>query len=147
MPGPGPANRSTLRINKVDKTNMIVRNSEDLVGTKRHIHSSHSESVRLLLSEDGMGYSLNVTKIAPGLEIEMCYEHHLEAVYCVSGTGSVEDLSAGVTHPISPGTIYALDQHDAHILRSETELELVCVFNPALTGMEQRTPGGGYPPP
>ena len=77
MPGPGPANRSTLRINKVDKTNMIVRNSEDLVGTKRHIHSSHSESVRLLLSEDGMGYSLNVTKIKPGLEIEMCYEHHL----------------------------------------------------------------------
>ena len=126
---------------------MIVRNSEDLVGTKRHIHSSHSESVRLLLSEDGMGYSLNVTKITPGLEIEMCYEHHLEAVYCVSGTGSIVDLSAGVTHPISPGTIYALDQHDAHILRSETELELVCVFNPALTGMEQRTPGGGYPPP
>ena len=120
MPGPGPANRSTLRINKVDKTNMIVRNSEDLVGTKRHIHSPHSESVRLLLSKDGMGYSLNVTKIGPSLEIEMCYEHHLEAVYCVSGTGSIEDLSASVTRPISPETIYALDQHDAHILRSET---------------------------
>ena len=126
---------------------MIVRNSEDLVGTKCHIHSLHSESVRLLLSEDGMGYSLNVTKIAPGLEIEMCYEHHLVSRLWLADKGSIEDLSAGVAHPISPGTIYALDQHDAHVLRSETELELVCVFNPALTGTEHRAPGGGYPPP
>jgi len=126
---------------------MIVRNSKELAGTERHIHSPNSESVRLLLADDGMGYSLNVTKIEPGLEIEMCYEHHLESVYCISGTGSIEDLATSEIHKISPGTIYALNQHDAHILRSETKLELVCVFNPALTGTEQRAPGGGYPPP
>ncbi|MEE8546241.1 MAG: ectoine synthase, partial [Alphaproteobacteria bacterium] len=44
-----------------------------------------------------------------------------------------------VVHPIAPGTIYALDRHDAHVLRAHTDMRLICVFNPALEGGE--TPG------
>ena len=126
---------------------MIVRSIETSAGTKRQVVSDTSRSTRLLLAEDGMGFSLNVTEIEPGLEIEMRYDHHLEAVYCVSGHGSIEDLATGEMHAISPGTIYALDQHDAHILRSVSKLELICVFHPALTGTERREPKGGYPAP
>ena len=126
---------------------MIVRNLAELTGSRRHVRSPTSESTRLLLAEDGMGFSLNVTEIEAGLEIRMCYQHHLEAVYCVSGTGSIEDEATGTIHDIAPGTIYALDQHDAHVLRSVTKLELICVFNPALAGTETRDPTGGYPPP
>ncbi|MBO88989.1 MAG: L-ectoine synthase [Rickettsiales bacterium] len=126
---------------------MIIRRVEDCEDTSRKIKSATSASTRLLLAEDQMGFSLNFTEIEPGLKIEMQYDHHLEAVFCLSGTGSIEDIDAQVTHNISPGTIYALDQHDAHILRSETKLELICVFNPALKGSEQREPGGGYPEP
>ena len=125
---------------------MIVRNRGQLAGSHRRVSSSTSESTRLLLAEDGMGFSLNVTEIEAGLEIRMCYQHHLEAVYCVSGTGSIEDEATGKVHDIAPGTIYALDQHDAHILRSATRLELICVFNPALVGTETRDTSGGYPP-
>tara|TARA_B110000467_G_scaffold134032_1_gene130158 strand:- start:238 stop:630 length:393 start_codon:yes stop_codon:yes gene_type:complete len=124
---------------------MIVRNLEDEAQTSRRVESSSSESTRLLLAEDGMGFSLNVTVLKPGVEIRMLYQHHLEAVYCVAGRGGIENESTGQVHPIQKGTIYALDQHDAHVLRSETELELICVFNPALVGTETRDASGGYP--
>mgnify|MGYP003760921631 FL=1 len=124
---------------------MIVRNIEDEADTSRSVETTSSKSTRLLLAEDGMGFSLNVTVIKPGLEVRMRYQHHLEAVYCVSGRGSIENEASGEAHPIRKGTIYALDQHDAHILRSETALELICVFNPALVGSETRDASGGYP--
>ena len=126
---------------------MIERSIEGEVGNGRHVESPTSKSTRLLLAEDGMGFSLNVTEIEPGLKVRMQYHHHLEAVYCVSGTGSVEDEASGTVHPISPGTLYALDRHDDHALRTTTKLELICIFNPALVGTETRQPDGGYPPP
>ena len=94
-----------------------------------------------------MGYSLNLTEIEAGLEIEMRYDHYFETVYCISGTGSIVDMATSEVHHIGPGPLYALDKHAHHILRSETRLELVCVFNPALKGTEIREPRGGYPPP
>ncbi len=124
---------------------MIVRNLEDEAKTSRRVVSASSESTRLLLAEDRMGFSLNVTVLKPGIEVRMCYQNHLEAVYCVAGRGSIEDEASGVVHPIRKGTIYALDLHDGHVLRSETALELVCVFNPALAGTETRDASGGYP--
>ncbi len=124
---------------------MIVRNLEDEAATSRRVVSASSESTRLLLAKDGMGFSLNVTVIEPGVEISMRYQHHLEAVYCVRGQGSIEEQASGEVHPIRRGTIYALDQHDAHTLRAETALELICVFNPALVGTETRDSSGGYP--
>lgn len=126
---------------------MIVRNLKDEANTSRHVISPSSESTRLLLAEDKMGFSFNVTVIKPGIEVRMRYQHHLEAVYCVSGRGSIEEERDGTVHPIEKGTLYALDRHDAHILRSEETLELICVFNPALVGTELRDDSGGYPPP
>ena len=52
----------------------------------------------------------------------MEYKHHLETNYCVSGEGEVEDLATGQVFQIRPGTVYALDKHDAHIMRARTEL-------------------------
>ena len=124
---------------------MIVRNLKDPSIDSRRVTSATSESTRLLLAEDGMGFSLNVTVIKSGVEVSMRYQHHLEAVYCVAGQGSIEDQASGTVHPIQPGTIYALDKHDAHVLRAETTLELVCVFNLALVGTETRDSTGGYP--
>ena len=126
---------------------MIVRNLKSLARTDRHVKSHSSKSTRFLLADDGMGYSLNLTEIEAGLEIEMRYDHHFETVHCISGTGSIEDMATSEVHHIGPGTLYALDKHDHHILRSKTRLELICVFNPALKGTEIREPRGGYPPP
>ena len=54
----------------------------------------------------------------------------------MAGKGSITDLGTGETHPIRPGVMYALDQHDQHVLRAEEELVMACCFNPPVTGTE-----------
>ena len=119
---------------------------EDVVGSDREVAGETWVSRRLLLAGDGMGFSLHDTVLHAGTETRMHYKHHLEAVYCIEGTGSVEDLATGERHPFGPGTVYALDQHDRHVLRCETRCRFVCVFNPPLRGDETHGPDGAYPP-
>ncbi len=124
---------------------MIVRTLAEILGTEREVHAPNWVSRRLLLKQDGMGFSMHETTIHPGTETRMWYRHHLEAVYCVAGEGELEVIADGSVHPIAPGTLYALDRHDRHILRARTELRLVCVFNPPLTGRETHDKDGAYP--
>lgn len=124
---------------------MIVRNLKDARNSSRRVVAQNWESTRLLLKKDGMGFSFHITTIYAGTRTEMCYQNHLEAVYCVSGHGMVETLDDGQKHPITPGTIYILDRHDKHTLHAETEMELVCVFNPPLNGREIHDETGAYP--
>lgn len=123
---------------------MIVRNLADARASSRRIGSDNWESVRLLLKSDGMGFSFHITTIYAGTETEIWYKNHLESVYCISGSGSIRDLATGQEHAIEPGVVYALDQHDKHVLIAKTELQLACVFNPPLIGTEVHDKDGAY---
>ena len=124
---------------------MIVRDINNIIGTEREVHGEGWVSRRLLLKADGMGFSFHETIIPAGAELHMWYKNHLEAVYCVSGDGSIEDLATGEVHPIRDGVIYALDQHDRHILRGGSEdMRLICAFNPPVTGRETHDADGAY---
>lgn len=92
-----------------------------------------------------MGFSLHDTVMKAGTETRMCYRNHLEAVYCVGGRGSIQNVATGESFPITDGTAYALDKHDEHILRAETEMRMVCVFNPPVSGSEVHDETGAYP--
>jgi L-ectoine synthase len=124
---------------------MIVRDLTRANETGRRIDSAGWTSVRLLLKEDGMGFSFHITTIHAGAELEMHYRNHLESVYCISGTGSIEDIATGETHSIRPGIMYALDLNDPHVLRAESDLTMACVFNPPLNGKEVHDESGAYP--
>jgi L-ectoine synthase len=124
---------------------MIIRDLAEAVGTRRRVVSQGWESTRLLLKDDVMGFSFHITTIYAGAELPMHYKNHLEAVYCISGEGSIEDLATGRVHEIRPGVLYALDQHDRHILRGRTEMVMACVFNPPVTGREVHDETGAYP--
>ena len=124
---------------------MIVRRLADAEKTNRRVVTDNWESTRLLLKGDGMGYSFHITTIYEGTETPMWYQHHLEAVYCISGSGELEDRETGEVHAIEPGTVYALDQHDRHTLRARTALVMACVFNPPLNGLEVHDETGAYP--
>jgi len=124
---------------------MIVRKLEDVVGTEREVDTANWTSRRLLLKKEGMGFSLHDTVIRPGTETTMCYRNHLEAVYCIEGEGEVEVLPDGPTYRIVPGTVYALDQHEHHVLKARTRMRMVCVFNPPCTGDEVHGEDGAYP--
>ncbi|WP_428243170.1 ectoine synthase [Gynuella sp.] len=125
---------------------MIVRQLQAAEKTGRRIVSPDGnwESTRLLLKEDGMGFSFHITTIYQGADFQMHYQNHLESVFCISGEGEVETLSDGKKYPITCGTIYILDKHDKHILRATSELKLACVFNPPLNGTEVHNAQGAY---
>ena len=128
---------------------MIVRQLDDCIGTDREVEAPNGNwiSRRLILAKDDMGFSLHDTVIRAHTETLIWYQHHLEAVYCISGCGELEELDSGTVHPITPGMMYALSGNERHHLRAfDEDMRMVCVFNPALSGEEVHNEEGVYPP-
>ena len=125
---------------------MIIRDFNELKNTDRTVSDAKWKSVRMLLADDGMGFSFHITVIEAGSEHTFHYKHHFESVYCISGIGAITDLANGQTHQITPGVMYALDAHDRHTLVAEEELVLACCFNPPVTGTEVHRDDGSYAP-
>lgn len=126
---------------------MIIRRLDNVIGSERDVSAENGNWVsrRFLLKNDGMGFSFHETTIFAGTETHIWYQNHLEAVYCVGGSGEVEDLETGEIAQIKDGTMYALDQNDEHLLRAHEDMRLICVFSPALTGREVHDENGVYP--
>ncbi|MGC9419275.1 ectoine synthase [Rhodovulum marinum] len=125
---------------------MIVRDFHKLKDTNRAVSDAQWTSVRMLLADDGMGFSFHITTLYAGSEHTFHYKHHFESVYCISGRGSITDLTSGETFEIRPGVMYALDQHDKHTLRADEDLVMACCFNPPVTGKEVHREDGSYAP-
>lgn len=123
---------------------MIVRDLNEIKGTDRAVSDAQWTSYRLLLADDGMGFSFHITVLEAGSEHTFHYKNHFESVYCMKGKGSITDLGTGETHAITPGVMYALNLHDRHVLRAEEELVMACVFNPPVTGTEVHREDGSY---
>ncbi|MBM6551619.1 ectoine synthase [Marinomonas ostreistagni] len=125
---------------------MIVRTLHECEQNARKVTSPDGkwQSVRMLLKEDGMGYSFHITTIFAEQECQFHYQNHVESVYCIAGEGEIESREDGRVYAIKPGTLYNLDQHDRHTLRAFTELTLACVFNPPVTGQEVHNAEGAY---
>ena len=124
---------------------MIVRSLDEIIGTDFDVSGPGWTSRRILVSSDGLGYSLHDTVIHAGAELTLEYKHHLEACYCISGSGEIYAHSDGIVQQLRPFTVYALEQHDLHTVRAHEDLRLVCVFNPALSGQEVHQEDGSFP--
>ena len=123
---------------------MIVKSVNDLLNTDRDVRGANFASRRFLLAEDGVGFTLTETTIGAGVEQVMWYKHHIEANYIVEGEGEVENTATGEVFPVKPGTVYVLDKHEKHRLKTFTRMRIVCVFTPALTGRETHDADGSY---
>ncbi|WMX45703.1 ectoine synthase [Streptomyces roseicoloratus] len=97
-------------------------------------------STRLLTESDGMGFAVCDTLVRQGTTSALQYRRHLEACYCIGGSGEVVEKD-GTRHKIVPGTIYVLDNHDPHYLIASDyeDLHLVSIFNPPIVGNEKHT--------
>ncbi len=125
---------------------MIVRDFNKITEGEldRVVSDANWTSVRMLLADDGMGFSFHITFLDEGSEHTFEYKNHFESVYCMKGKGSITDVATGETHEIVPGVMYALNEHDRHVLRAEEELLMACVFNPPVTGTEVHREDGSY---
>lgn len=127
---------------------MLIRTLEEAQrDPNRNVHAPGWTSRRLLLAGDKMGFSMHDTLIHPGVPLHLHYKHHLEAVYCIEGKAKITEKESGRVHQLSPGVLYALNAHDAHVLEAEVESRFVCVFNPPVTGAEVHDETGAYPAP
>ncbi len=126
---------------------MIVKTLDDLIDTPRDVRGPVWASRRFLLAADGVDFTLTETTTEAGAEQILWYKHHVEANYIIEGRGEVENLTTGEVFPLGPGSMYLLDQHEKHCLRSFTRMRLVCVFTPALTGCETHDEDGAYAAP
>lgn len=121
---------------------MFIRSRKDV----ETVEWGGGTSERLLTAKDDMGFAVAHTVVRAGTESKLEYKNHLEACYCIAGSGEVEDTEGNI-YPITPGTIYVLDEHDPHYLRGgkDEDLVLVSVFNPAITGDEvHQLDGDGF---
>lgn len=121
---------------------MIVRAKSEV----KVVDWGNGLSYRLVNKFDEMGFSVAHTVVYAGTKSQLQYRNHLEACYCISGSGEVVTADGDVTHRIEPGVIYALDQHDAHYLIAgpEGDMELISIFNPPLRGDEKHSLDAGF---
>jgi L-ectoine synthase len=124
---------------------MIVRSLSEITGTERDVTAPTFASRRFVLASEKVGFSLHDTVLYAGTTTRMWYANHIEAVYCIGGEGELVNDETGEKFEIGPGTMYLLDGHEHHRLHAHTDLRMVCVFNPPLTGKEVHDENGVYP--
>ena len=91
------------------------------------------------------GPLLLLGKDVAGATLELWYKNHIEANYVIEGTGELTNLETGEVYPVGPGFMYTLDQHDRHRMHTHTAMRIICVFNPAVVGIEKHDADGSYP--
>lgn len=126
---------------------MKVRNIKEIENTERDVNFKEGKSLRLLLAKDNMGFSVHKTIIPKGKKGHWHYKHHLEACYCIQGSGILTDLTTGKEHKITVDTIYALDDNDNHTFEALEDVVLISIFNPPVTGQEIHKKDGSYEKP
>ncbi|MGD2128451.1 MAG: ectoine synthase [Lysobacterales bacterium] len=116
---------------------MIFRRVEQLPGTRREATGEGWRSLRLLLAEDGLGFSVHETKVKAGTVLNLCYRRHSETVYCIRGRARLEIVAEGRSFEVGPGVLYLARIGDSHVLTVEEDSLFLCVFRPALCGREE----------
>lgn len=123
---------------------MLIRDINHVKETDRRVVEKNWDSIRLILKNDDMGFSFNITTMYANTETVMHYKNHLESCFCLEGEATIEDVLNEEIHEIRPGIIYILNHNDKHIVRTKTDLKIACVFNPALVGNETHRADGSY---
>lgn len=125
---------------------MKVISKEELKGTEREVECPKGSfvSLRYLLEQDKMGYTLTHTNIPKGGPHRWHYKSHLETCLCISGQGVLKNLDTGEVFSIKPGVAYVLDKNDPHTFQALEDTVLICIFNPPLKGRETHKEDGSY---
>lgn len=119
---------------------MKTVNIDDVSGVK----FTGGTSYRTVLKKDGLGFAMMKTVVNKGGAYKWHYKNHKEACFCVSGDGYLEDLITGEVSKISEGVTYLVDKHQPHLFTALTDVVLISVFNPPLTGNETHDENGNY---
>ena len=126
---------------------MFVKRLDDLraEGRELTVAGGSARSVRILLQDDGLGFTLCDVRFAAGNETRLWYKNHWEANLILQGEGELSDLASGERRDLAPGTIYMVGPEDRHRVAALSDLHLISIFNPPLEGHEQHDAEGTLP--
>lgn len=116
---------------------MFQTSVKEVVGTERDASGEGWKSRRLILASEGRPYSVHETTVARGSQLQFCYRHHAETVYCIKGRATLTDVQSGQSHAIAPGSLYSVAIGDDHQINVEEECVFLCIFDPPLHGKEE----------
>lgn len=102
-------------------------------------------SNRLVLEEDGLGFTMTKTVVEAGKKVFQHYKNHAETCYCVSGNATLTNAITGEEFEIKEDVTYVLDKNDPHYFEAHETTVLICTFNPPLRGNEIHDENGSYP--
>jgi len=127
---------------------MVVKTLEDLkaAGREKLVAGGSARTVRFLTRDDGLGFTMSDVRLDAGQQNALWYKHHWEANYILEGRGEVRDLTTGETWVLEPGVMYIVGPRDRHSMKAITDLHLISIFNPPLTGDEIHDAEGTLPP-
>ncbi|MGE0211096.1 MAG: ectoine synthase [Parvibaculaceae bacterium] len=140
-------------IEKTDRR-MFVKRADEMRRAAKEIIAANGQArtLRMLTKADGIGFGFSDVHFAAGAEATLWYKHHWEANHIVSGTGEVNDLTTGETWRLEPSMAYNVGPKDRHRVRAHTDIHILSVFCPPLSGDEQHgkdgvlAPSGPVPP-
>jgi L-ectoine synthase len=116
---------------------MFCRHVDDVVGTERDVAGNGWKSRRVILARDGLKYSVHETILDAHVTLRFKYTAHRETVYCIDGSGLVQNVTTGETWKFRPGSIYSVGIGDDHVVKTETKMKLLCIFDPPLESNEE----------
>jgi L-ectoine synthase len=124
---------------------MKIVKTKELEKTNRDVLFTGGNSIRLLIESDNMGFGVCKTHIPKNENAHHWhYKNHLEACYCISGSGILTNLESGERFEIKPDVMYVLDKNDDHTFKANTDVVLISIFNPPLKGNETHDSNGNY---
>jgi len=103
---------------------MIVRTTDEITGTDREVHGDTWTSKRIILSDDGGGFSYHETTVKAGTETPLHYPDYIEAVRLIEGHGELINREDDTTYPLAPGTMYLLDGRERHTIIAHEQLRM-----------------------
>jgi L-ectoine synthase len=126
---------------------IVVKRLNDLCarGHEMVVAGGNARSIRALLQEDQLGFTLCDVRMNAGNRSNLWYKHHVEANVILQGHGLLSDLDSGESWPLEAGTMYFVGPDDRHSVAASSDLHLLSIFNPALQGDEQHDEEGTLP--
>ena len=133
---------------------LFLRDADALRGAGQEmvVAKGAVRTLRLLVKDDRVGFSLSDVYVAAGARAALWYKNHWEANLVIGGRGKVTEVASGREWPLNYGTAYLVGPRDRHVLESIENMHVLCVFCPPLAGDEQHdaygalAPSGPVPP-
>lgn len=132
-----PARQGTMFVRRLDE--MRAKGEEKVVA------NGGARTLRVLSKDDDLGFSLSDVHVAAGRSNDLWYKNHWEVNYVLGGNARVTDLNSGEIHHFDPWSLYVVGPNDPHRFEALSDVHVISLFDPPLTGEEIHDADGVLP--